>query len=226
MNPLDQITADGRDRLAYADLRKLGDEEVMRALQAGNTDAFAVVFKRFHRLVHVTALRILRDAGEAEDLTQSIFLEIYRVATQFDSSKGTLKVWLLQYAYHRSISRRNYLTVRHFYDLADRINVEEPDTMWSAPLRLSPQETSTLVSEALTILPADQRRTIEMVFFEGLTFKEIAAKSSDTFWNVRHHYYRGLEKLRAHLEIEPASKDAKSQVLSFGEVKRVDTRAF
>lgn len=83
----------------------------MQELQAGNTDAFAFLFKRYHRLVQVTALHILRDAGEAEDLTQTVFLEIYRRLGQFDPSTGTLKVWVLQYAYSRSMHRRNYLFV-------------------------------------------------------------------------------------------------------------------
>lgn len=61
--------------LRYHDLLKSSDEQLMRELQAGNADAFAVVFDRYHRLVLVTALRILHDAGEAEDLTQTIFLE-------------------------------------------------------------------------------------------------------------------------------------------------------
>jgi len=52
----------------------------MRELQAGNADAFAVVFDRYHRLVLVTALRTLHDFGEAEDMTQTVFLEIYRTA--------------------------------------------------------------------------------------------------------------------------------------------------
>jgi RNA polymerase sigma-70 factor (ECF subfamily) len=64
------------NRTPYADLLSRNDDEVMRELQAGNTDAFAVVFRRYHRLIHVTALRILRDTGEAEDLTQSVGHEI------------------------------------------------------------------------------------------------------------------------------------------------------
>ncbi len=66
--------------LRYHDLLKAADERLMRELQDGNAGAFAVVFDRYHRLVLVTALRTVHDAGEAEDLTQTIFLEIYRTA--------------------------------------------------------------------------------------------------------------------------------------------------
>src|SRR5271154_5148222 len=116
MSPSTLNLSDDRNRrISYADLQNLADERLVEEVLAGNTDAFAVIFKRHHRLVHVTALRILRDAGEAEDLTQTVFLEIYRRLGQFDPARGTLKMWLLQFAYSRSMHRRNYLFVRRFH---------------------------------------------------------------------------------------------------------------
>jgi RNA polymerase sigma-70 factor (ECF subfamily) len=199
MRPPKVSSGDCDDRASYSELLMLDDERVMRHLQAGNTDAFAVIFKRYHRLVHVTALHILRDAAEAEDLTQSVFLEIYRKAGQFDSARGTLKVWLLQHAYSRSANRRNYLLVRQVYNKADVSAVDEAASLWS-PGRLQLQETSRLATEALASLPDAQRQTIEMFFFEGLDFKEIARRRNEKFSNVRHHYYRGLQRLRSYLE--------------------------
>jgi RNA polymerase sigma-70 factor, ECF subfamily len=191
---------DCHDRISYMDLLTLDDERVMHHLQAGNTDAFAVVFKRYHRLVHVTALHILRDAAEAEDVTQSVFLEIYRKAGQFDPARGTLKVWLLQYAYSRSTNHLNYLLVRHVYSKTDLSAVDEASSFWS-PTRLQPQETSRLTTQALETLSDAQRQTIKMFFFEGLDFKEIARRRNENFSNVRHHYYRGLQQLRSFLDI-------------------------
>jgi RNA polymerase sigma-70 factor (ECF subfamily) len=190
---------DCQDRLSYNDLLVLNDGRVMQYLQAGNTDAFAVIFKRYHRLVHTTALHILRDAAEAEDLTQSVFLEIYRKAGQFDPARGTLKVWLLQYAYSRSANRRNYLLVRHLYSSTEISAVDETKSFWS-PARLQPLEATRLVSEALETLSDAQKQTIKMFFFEGLDFKEIARRRNEKFSNIRHHYYRGLQQLRSHLQ--------------------------
>lgn len=192
-------SGESHDRVPYADLLGLNDERVMQELQAGNTDAFAVVFKRYHRLVHVTALRILRDAAEAEDVTQTVFLEIYRRLGQFDPARGTIKVWLLQYAYSRSISRRNYLLVRQVYNQVELTEIDEGKIL-SSPTRPPLQETARLTSEVLAVLPEPQRQTIEMFFFEGLTLKEIAQRRNEKFSNVRHQYYRGLERLRTYLE--------------------------
>src|SRR4051794_4802890 len=62
------------------------EADLMREVATDNPEAFALIFERYYRLVLVTALRILGDVGEAEDITQSVFLEIYRKATQFDPS--------------------------------------------------------------------------------------------------------------------------------------------
>ena len=198
-------------RPLYSDMLALGDERVVQELQTGNTDAFAVIFKRYHRLVHVTALHILRDASEAEDLTQSVFLEIYRKAGQFDPRRGTLKVWLLQYAYSRSINRRNYLMVRHAYNETEADAIDKEGSLWS-PSRLQFQESSRLATEALEALPDAQKQTIEMFFFEGLNLKEIAQRRNEKFSNVRHHYYRGLERLRSYLENRPQRKPQGQQL--------------
>lgn len=202
MSLLQPAEDDHCGHVPYSELLALGDEPLMQELQAGNTDAFAIVFKRYHRLVHATALHILRDAHEAEDLTQSVFLETYRRAAQFDARRGTLKVWLLQYAYSRSINRRNYLLVRHYYSQTEVNALDEEASLWS-PSRLQFQEASRLANEALDALPDVQRKTIEMFFFEGLSFKEIAKRRNESLSSVRHHYYRGLERLRSCLDSCP-----------------------
>ena len=99
-----------------AELKLLTDDQLMVQLQEGVNDALAVLFERYHRLVFSIALKIVRDRGEAEDVTQNVFLEIYSSVAQFDPGKGTLKVWLLQYAYHRAFNWKRRLNTRNFYN--------------------------------------------------------------------------------------------------------------
>jgi RNA polymerase sigma-70 factor (ECF subfamily) len=171
------------------------DEELVALTCAGNEAAFTVLFNRYSRLVLVTALRMLGDIGEAEDISQAVFLEIYRKADQFDPAKGTFKSWLLQYAYHRSINRKNYLTLRHLYK-HEEADGNDADAI--AGVHFSPpnQEATQLVNESLDLLNQQQRQVIYMVFFEGLSLKDVAQQTGTTFVNVRHHYYRGLQRLR------------------------------
>lgn len=202
MSPHETNRTDNRPPCS-AGLAGLSDEKIMAEVQAGNGDAFAVLFDRYHRLILVTALKIVRDVSEAEEVTQNVFLEIYRAARQFDPARGTLKVWLLQFAYHRSINRRNYLVLRQFYDRRD---IQEAVT-WegsgvTAP-QLATQEAARLVEEALGILNEPQRGTIQLVFFEGMTLKEVAEQTRESLSNVRNHYYRGLDRLRLNLSAQP-----------------------
>jgi RNA polymerase sigma-70 factor, ECF subfamily len=186
-------------RRDYAELRTLEDVALMDEVKARNGDALAVLFDRYQNLVRGVALRILRDQAESEDVLQNIFLEIYQRAGQFDPARGRFIVWLLQYAYHRSIQRKNYLVVRKFY-----VNVATDELSESEQGRLrmyaeAPQECARFVREALALLNERQRRVIEMVHFEGLTLKDVAARNEESFSNTRHHYYRGMAKLKEHL---------------------------
>ena len=218
MSPYETNRTDDRAPSGSA-LAGLSDEKIMAEIQAGNGDAFAVLFDRYHRLILVTALKIVRDVSEAEEVTQSVFLEIYRVARQFDPARGTLKVWLLQFAYHRSINRRNYLVLRQFYDRGD---IQEAVT-WEGSGTTAPQwgveEATQIAQEALGILNEPQRRTIQMVFFEGMTLKEVAEKTSESLSNVRNHYYRGLDRMRGNLSAHPLELGREARI-PIGEVDR------
>jgi RNA polymerase sigma-70 factor, ECF subfamily len=179
-------------------MKDLNDDELMTHLQAGHGDALAVLFDRYHRLILSIALKIVRDPGEAEDVMQNVFLEIFRSAAQFDPARGTTKTWLLQYAYHRSINRRQQLTVRHFYKQTSIEDVDRvmPET-GSLLGRFSHHELRHLLNQGLATLNRQQRRVLELASYDGLSMVEIASKTGETVSNVRHYYYRGLKKLRS-----------------------------
>jgi RNA polymerase sigma-70 factor, ECF subfamily len=187
--------------LTFARLSRLTDEEVMAHVQGGHDDGLTVLFDRYHRLILSVAFKILRDLGEAEDVTQAVFLEIYQVSAQFDPSRGTTKAWIMQYAYHRSMNRRRYLKRRKFYDQDGGGPAESGSAENAQPISggglLVLQELRSLVREGLNSLNAEQRQTLRMAYFEGLSLKEIAEKTGESLGNVRHHYYRGLSRMRS-----------------------------
>jgi RNA polymerase sigma-70 factor (ECF subfamily) len=204
-------------------LAKLDDASVMLHLQAGNDDALAVLYDRYYNSVLGVGLRVLRDRGEAEDILQNIFLEIANRAGQYDPARGTVLVWIMQFAYGRSLNRRNYLLVRRFYA---NVAMDDLSEFEQGALRLyseAPQECARFVREALALLNDNQRRTIELVHFDGLNLKDVAARTEQTFSNVRHHYYRGMTKLREHLrsirDDLPARGQQKVEGLEVGRVK-------
>lgn len=195
--------------LSLAKLKGLNDGELMAHLRAGCNDALAVLFDRYHRLVLSIALKIVRDPGEAEDVMQNVFLEIFRSVAQFDPAKGTTKVWILQYAYHRAINRRQHLYARNFYNQAnvDEVEARLPETA-STLGRFTQHELRLLVRQGLATLSGPQKQVVELASYNGLSMREIADKMGDSLSNVRHHYYRGLQKLRSFVGNRPEMKKA------------------
>src|ERR1700744_5131386 len=91
------------------------DENLLAALKHSDREALGELFRRYSRLAFSIGFRILRDAGEAEELVQDVFLFLYQRAELFDEKKGAAKAWLVQVAYHRSLDRQEYLHRRDFY---------------------------------------------------------------------------------------------------------------
>jgi len=129
---------------------------------------------------------------------QTVFLDIFRTVAQFDAAKGTTKVWILQYAYHRAINRRQHLQVRNFYT---QIEVEEaaPGLFDRVPSLggMTQLELKQFLEQALATVTPAQKKVIELASHEGLSMQEISDKTGESVVNVRHHYYRGLKKLRS-----------------------------
>ncbi|MGH9568866.1 MAG: RNA polymerase sigma factor [Candidatus Angelobacter sp.] len=171
------------------------------ALRYGCEDALAVLFERHSALVFHIARTIVKDEWEAEETVQQVFFDLFRAIGQFKPERGSFKTWMLQFAYHRSINRREHLLCNKFYnsqELDEAVCGEVLNGNRSLQ-HLSPQETARFIDQMLATLKPTQRRVIELTYFEGLTADEIAAKIGETAVVVRHHLYRGLSRLRCML---------------------------
>ena len=193
------------DRARPDNLRQESDAELVRLLVAGNHDAMTVIFDRYYRLVMSVALRMLHDAAEAEDVVQIVFTQFFRKASLFDSTKGNLGTWLLQYAYGRTINHKRSLHARHFYDQVplDEMDLESWPASYLHSLGLDPRDATRLVEQILPRLNEKQRFVIERVFFEGVKISEVASQTGEPLGNLLHAYYRGIEKLRRFLRETP-----------------------
>ncbi|MBZ5702510.1 MAG: sigma-70 family RNA polymerase sigma factor [Acidobacteriia bacterium] len=175
-------------------LCKLSDEQLMRDLALGRHDSLTILFDRYHRLVFSVAFRIVRDPGEAEDVVQTVFLDIFRAAAKFDPRKGIPKVWILQYAYHRALHRKRHLVANHFYrweELETAIEIGSSRTLPGQAF-----DSMRLAEEMLGKLKPRQRAVVEMTYYEGLTAEEIAERLCESVHVVRHDLHRGLAALR------------------------------
>jgi RNA polymerase sigma-70 factor, ECF subfamily len=201
------INASGT-RESFADetglVAESSDEILLQQLCEGDKEALAILFRRYARMVRAVGYRILRDASEADDLLQEVFLFIFRKSALFDAARGSARSWIVQVTYHRAIDRRRHLAARHFYTSVeiddDSLGVREP----RAEIAFYEQSMEGMLGKRMLrrmdeSLSEEQRRVIQLYFFEGYTLEEIAAKVGQALGNIRNHYYRGLEKMRQQI---------------------------
>jgi RNA polymerase sigma-70 factor (ECF subfamily) len=191
--------AEERERICEAEV---SDETLLAEVCLGSREALAILFRRYARLVRGIALRVLRDASEAEDLVQDIFLLLHRLSRTFDGSKGSGQHWILQIAFRRAISRRRYLNSRYFYT---QVELDDQSFQRAKPRGGDSDDPIDQVLAKLDLqkmfrsLSEDQQKTLRLHFVEGYTLDEVAKILGQTKGNVRHHSFRALERLRKQL---------------------------
>lgn len=180
------------------ELGDLSDEELIGRVTGGCQSSMAILFDRYHRLVFSVAVRVVRDLGEAEEVVQTVFLDIYRAAANFNPAKGILKVWILQYAYHRALHRKRHLVANHFYNWEELEKAVEIGSQRGLSAEM--QGKIRLAEQLLQKLKPRQRAAVEMTYYEGFTAEEIATRLGHSVHIVRHDLHRGLAALRASLK--------------------------
>jgi RNA polymerase sigma-70 factor, ECF subfamily len=171
------------------------DRELLDSL-AHDPSALEVLYDRYAGLVYGLALAALRSPDDAQDLTQEIFLSLYRLADGYDPARGALAGFLATMTRTRAIDRlrartRKVRLLRHFEH-------REPPAAQSVSAleRISIAECSARVRVALAQLPDDQRRVLEMAYYRGLSQAEIAADLDASLGTVKSWARRGLIALR------------------------------
>jgi len=184
------------------EVQDVTDEALLNEIQDGRNQALGQLFQRYARLARGIAARILQDSAEAEDLVQDLFLYIQQKCGVYDSSKGTARSWIVQMTYHRAFDRRRYLKTRQFYgqralesEAVHAVGTPTTETDYSAEAVFGRNG----LEKVLSSLSIDQRETLRLHFFEGYTLGEISEKLGQPLGNIRHHYYRALDKLRKQM---------------------------
>ncbi len=180
------------------------DEVLLAEIFGGNREALERLFRAYARQVRNVGQKILQNNAEADDLVQEVFLYIHRKSGLFDRAKGSARSWIIQVAYTQALIRRRQLKSHGFYSSGIMDNAPEK-RLSSSERTDSPDIVEELFGKARwknlwDSLTECQRETFRLHFYEGCTFGEIAEKLGQSYVNIRHHYYRGLERFRKHAE--------------------------
>lgn len=166
------------------------DMRLVSRIRAGDQQAMSELYDRYGKVVYAVALRVLQDAGGAEDVLQDVFLQLWRNPDAFDSSRGNLAAWLAVISRHRAIDRLRQR--RPETDIEDCVIAGGPDIRDETERKLVIDKVRAVVQE----MSPDQRKALEMAFFEGLTHTEIAEKTGEPLGTIKTRIRTGLQFLR------------------------------
>src|SRR6202050_5436103 len=155
------------------------DMRLVARIRAGDQQAMSELYDRYAKVVYAVALRVLQDAGAAEDVLQDVFLQLWRNPDAFDASRGTLAAWLAVISRHRSIDRLRKR--RPETDIEDCVIAGGPDLRDETERRLVIEKVRNVLAE----MNPDQRKVLELAFFQGLTHTEIAEKTGEPLGTVK-----------------------------------------
>lgn len=187
------------------DYTALRDDELMDRLAGRDLAAFETLYDRYGDLVYSVSLRVVGDTYVAEDVTQDVFVRVWRRPEQFDVSRGKFVTWLLSVARNRSIDHRRSQARRMRHEALPSTD-EEEDVLPSDDSRDDPAAATVLsddcaaVRAALEVLPAEQKLAIQLAYFGGLTQQEIANKLGQPLGTVKTRIRLGMQKMRGALQ--------------------------
>ena len=187
-------------RLNYQGLTYL---ELLAQISKQDRDALATLYDRYGRRLFALAVRILNDPVGSEEVTQDVFMSVWRRGASYTSKKGKFTTWLFSIAHNRTIDelrKRRRDRSRENDDIEDHYDLKSSD--------ISPADAAVASSEfakvkaAMEKLPEEQKSVVELSYFKGLTQTEIATKTGQPLGTVKTRMRLALKKLRTALSTE------------------------
>lgn len=185
------------DELTAAPSSSIDDATLLSLLRERSPQGLALLYDRYGRLIYSTALRIVRDHGVAEEVTQDVFLRCWNHIGSYQPAQGTMVSWLVGIAHHRAIDE---LRSRRGKNRSREVSTEYllylPAPHASFDEALLREE----IRAALEGLPAAQREAIEIIFWQGFSRREAADQLGVPIGTLHTRLRLGMEKLRAIYE--------------------------
>lgn len=182
--------------------RQLADARLLARMAEGDRAAFSELYDRFSRPLYSTALRILGDPAESQDILHDAFVVLWEKARAFDPARGSAFGWAATLVRHRAIdrlrSRRRRAELLEASSPSD-LGLDENSSGPSVVSAADTQDRALAVRTAVATLPLEQQNAVQLAFFGGLTQEEIAARLQTPLGTIKARIRRGLLKLREQL---------------------------
>ena len=178
-----------------AETSTMDDLALLSEIRSGRQDAMTAFFDRYSRMVYSVAIRVLNDSSEAEDVMQETFIRVWQNPGAFTAGRGSLGGWLMVVARNRAIDK---LRRRKPTDPADMFTLPSSINLARESERVFLLEK---VRNVMAGLPEEQRKAIELAFFEGRTHSEIAEKTGEPLGTIKTRIRLALIAIRKELKV-------------------------
>jgi RNA polymerase sigma-70 factor (ECF subfamily) len=174
------------------------DLDLMESIQRGDADALSALYDRYNGIIKALILRVIHNEAEADDLLQEIFMEIWNQAKNFSAHKGKPLGWMVTLARRRAIDG---LRKKQAYSRAEerlQTETEQQPEAWvqnATENDINRGDTRELINKVIQSLPVPQQQAIELAFFQGMSQREIAAKTNTPLGTVKTRLELGLKKI-------------------------------
>ncbi len=177
----------------------LADEDLISLTDSGDTQAFAALYDRHSRVAYSLAYRMMGERQAAEDLVQEAFLKVWRAAGSYRAERGSVRTWILSIVHHRGVDQlRSAARRRQIGDKAETIaSTSQPSEAFAETWRNSQRER---LREALSHLPPEQLKVLELAYFSGYTHVEIAELLDLPLGTVKGRMRLGIKKIREYFD--------------------------
>jgi RNA polymerase sigma-70 factor (ECF subfamily) len=174
------------------------DDSLLDAIRRRDEGAIAALYDRYGRLAFGLAYRVVGERNAAEDVVQEAFLSIWRRAASFETTRGSVRTWVLSIVHHRAIDRLRGTAGRTRQDapIDDFERILAIDDPWSEVSQVIQRET---LQKAIATLPDAQRQAVEMAYFDGYTQQEIATRMDVPVGTVKGRLRLAMQRLRTLL---------------------------
>jgi RNA polymerase sigma-70 factor, ECF subfamily len=182
-----------------AALRPLSDRDLVALARERNADAFEVIYDRHATAAYSLARRMCGTRAMAEDVVQDAFLSLWRRLDHYDPARGEVRSWLLRIVHNGAIDKLRRNRVHDGQRSSDEGIEDRLEAPERTDLDVEQRERAQQVRRALEALPSEQRRVIELAYFDGLTHTQIASMLDMPVGTVKGRMRLGLTKLQAQL---------------------------
>jgi RNA polymerase sigma-70 factor (ECF subfamily) len=174
------------------------DEELLASIQGKDAHALEMLYDRHRVLAYSIALRTVGNPGDAEDVVQEAFLNVWRAAGTYRAERSSARSWVLSIVHHRSIDKlRGRQSRIQATAIEEGMDIPDSSDVWQ---EVAANLTGEGVRQALQALPPEQRETIQMAYFQGFTHSQISEQMDVPLGTVKGRMRIGLHKLKALLE--------------------------